>query len=52
MLHKDKNTWPVIVENLRVRKIDTTMFVPHGTSAPNGICYDEVVAEVRKVDLQ
>jgi hypothetical protein len=51
MLHEDKNTWPVIVENLRVRKIDTSLLHPHGVHVPNGVEYN-VVEEVRIVDLQ
>jgi hypothetical protein len=52
LLHEDKNTWPVIVENLRVRKIDTSLLHPHGVHVPNGVGYDDVVAEVCMVDLQ
>ena len=51
MLHEEKNTWPVIMENLRVRRIGTSLLLPHGLEAPNGIGYEAVAAEVRKVDL-
>ena len=52
MLHDEKNTWPVIVENLRVRKIDTSLLHPHGVHVPNGVAFEDVLAEVRIVDSQ
>jgi hypothetical protein len=43
-------TWLVIVENLRVRKVDTTVLGAVGISVQSGTLYEDVLIEARLAD--
>ncbi len=43
-------TWQIIVENLRVRRVDTTVLGALGVAVPNGTLYNDVLMEARLED--
>jgi hypothetical protein len=50
MLKERLNTWQVVVENLRVRRIDTSALGMVGKAVPGGTSYDSVRDEVIDYD--
>jgi hypothetical protein len=50
MLHEEKNTWAIIVENFRVRKVDTSFIATHGICVPLGIKYQDILIECKECD--
>ena len=52
MLEERLFTWQVIIENLRVRRIDTTSIIGHGKPVINGIAYETVRMDAALVDEQ
>jgi len=50
MLEERLYTWLVVIENLRVRRVDTAVFADVGKTVPNGTPYDLVYDEAILVD--